>query len=318
MDVFEQNRHLGRGVNVLGYDPIWQDRDEARMEDEHFRLIKEAGFDHVRINLHPFDHMGPADEGEAVGAYEIRPDWLATLDWAVEQALTNDLAVVLDMHEFNAMGDDPVGNRGRLMATWQQLAPRYQDAPETVLFEILNEPCRELTFELWNRYLAEAHEVIRDSNPERTLIIGPAFWNNIDYLDKLVLPEDDRKIIATVHYYRPMAFTHQGAAWSDFVDLSDVTWQGTPEEREAIRSDFARAQAWSAEHRRPLYLGEFGAYDKADMASRVRYTRFVARLAEEMDWSWAYWQFDSDFIVYDIPHDHWISQIRDALIPSEA
>jgi endoglucanase len=41
----------------------------------------------------------------------------------------------------------------------------------------------------------------------------------------------------------------------------------------------------------------------------------VAREAEKRGWSWAYWQFDGDFIVYDVAHGHWIQPIRDALIP---
>ena len=68
---------------------------------------------------------------------------------------------------------------------------------------------------------------------------------------------------------------------------------------------------------RPISLGEFGAYDRADMASRTRYTSFVARCAERLGWSWSYWQYDSDFIVYDIDRDCWIAPIRDALIPPE-
>ena len=28
-DAFEQNRKLGRGVNILGYDPIWEDRSTS-------------------------------------------------------------------------------------------------------------------------------------------------------------------------------------------------------------------------------------------------------------------------------------------------
>jgi endoglucanase len=34
-----------------------------------------------------------------------------------------------------------------------------------------------------------------------------------------------------------------------------------------------------------------------------------------MGWSWAYWQFDSDFIVFDIKNDRWVEPIRDALVP---
>jgi len=74
-------------------------------------------------------------------------------------------------------------------------------------------------------------------------------------------------------------------------------------------------QAWAKEHNRPIYLGEFGAYDKADMGSRARYTHAVAREAESLGWSWGYWQFDSDFIVFDINNDCWVEPIRDALIP---
>jgi endoglucanase len=190
--------------------------------------------------------------------------------------------------------------------------------PDSVVFEILNEPCRGLTPALWNVYMAEAYAIIRGTNPDRALIIGPGFWNSIDHLDELKLPEEDRAIITTVHYYRPMPFTHQGAAWADYKDTVGTEWHGTPAETAAVAADFAKAQAWAERHRRPLFLGEFGAYDKADMASRVRYTSFVARIAENLGWSWAYWQFDSDFIVYDIPHDAWVEPIRDALIPPEA
>ena len=35
-----QNQRLGRGVNVLGYDPIWKDRQKARFQEKYFRLIK--------------------------------------------------------------------------------------------------------------------------------------------------------------------------------------------------------------------------------------------------------------------------------------
>jgi endoglucanase len=76
------------------------------------------------------------------------------------------------------------------------------------------------------------------------------------------------------------------------------------------------AQEWSLSHNRPLTLGEFGAYEKADMASRVRWTNYVTRQAETRNWSWSYWQFDSDFIVYDIEKEAWVEPILDALMGS--
>jgi endoglucanase len=308
-DAFSQNRRLGRGVNVIGYDPLWRSRAEARMQDKHSRLIKEAGFDHVRINLHPFKFMGDAPN------YTINPAWLETLDWAVAQTLDNDLVAILDMHEFNAMGRDFASLKAKCLAVWEQLAARYRDYPDTVLFELLNEPNGALTVALWNEFLKEPYNIVRRTNPDRTLVIGPAFWNGIDHIEELKLPEADRNIIVTVHYYHPMPFTHKGARWSEYRDRSNVTWLGTPEEQQAIVRDLGKVQVWAEQQRRPILLGEFGAYDKADMASRARYTSFVARHAEYLGWSWSYWQFDSDFIVYDIDQDRWVTPILNALIP---
>jgi hypothetical protein len=59
-----------------------------------------------------------------------------------------------------------------------------------------------------------------------------------------------------------------------------------------------------------------GAYDKGPMESRARYTSFIARAAESRGWAWSYWQFDSDFIVYDIDKDRWVPPILRALVPS--
>ena len=307
--VYKQNKLLGRGVNIIGYDPLWKSRSKARMQDKHFRLIKEAGFSNVRIPLFPFRDAGIDEKNK------ITDNWFEALDWAVEQSLSNGLMAILDFHEFETMGQDPMGNKGRFLATWKQLEERYKDYPDKVIFEILNEPNKELTPELWNHFHREALAIIRQENSTRTVIIGPGYWNNISYLEQLELPEDDRNIIVTVHYYSPMDFTHQGASWAGRKDKVGVEWKATPEEKQAIIKDFEKAQAWSKNHDRPLFLGEFGAYDKGDMDSRVRYTSFVARQAEKMGWSWAYWQFDSDFIVYDIPNDKWVKPILNALIP---
>jgi len=310
-EIFRKNQLLGRGVNILGYDPVWKTKSKARMKDEHFRLIKDAGFSNVRIPLHPFRDSGIDEKNR------ISKRWFETLDWAIEQSLSNSLIPILDFHEFAAMGRDPFGNKDRFLAVWKQIGERYKEHSDEVVFELLNEPNRELTPELWNQFHSKALGIVRKMNPARTVIIGPGYWNTIDYLDKLELPEDDRDIIVTVHYYKPMEFTHQGARWAGLQDKVGVEWKATPDEKQAVIGDFEKAQAWAKKHERPLFLGEFGVYDKADLDSRVRYLRFVARQAEKMGWSWAYWQFDSDFIVYDIPNNRWVEPILKALITSE-
>jgi endoglucanase len=309
VDSFIINQKLGRGVNIIGYDPIWKSMEKARFKQHYFCVIKDAGFSAVRINLHPFRHMDD-DNG-----YALPDSWWKVLNWAVDNALKSELMVILDMHEFGAMGTEPVQNKDKFLAFWRQVSERLKDAPQSVLFEILNEPSRKLNAQMWDQYYRQALAVIRKTNPTRIVIIGPSNYNSIASLKTLNLPEDDRNIILTVHYYSPMDFTHQGASWAGRKDKTDVEWKGTAEEKATIESDFARAQAWAKEHKRPVFLGEFGVYDKAPMESRVRYLSFVTRTAEKLGWSWAYWQFDSDFILYDVRGEKWVEPVLDALIP---
>lgn len=304
----QQCLKLGKGVNIIGYDhALWKNHTNGRFKEPYFRMIKEAGFSNVRVNLHPFSNMNKD--------YSLKKEYLETLDWVVKNGLEAGLMVILDLHEFNAMADDPEAKKEMFLSVWRQLAPRYKEASDNLLFEILNEPNRKLSAELWNIYLREALEIIRQTNPGRTVIIGPANWNGIESLPGLSLPDNDRNIIVTVHFYHPMNFTHQGAPWAkDFVNLKNVRWTGTQEEKNEIESKLRMAKDWSSANKRPIYLGEFGAYDKADMESRALYTGFVARTCEKLGFSWAYWQFDSDFILYDIEKEEWVKPLLDALV----
>ena len=45
------------------------------------------------------------------------------------------------------------------------------------------------------------------------------------------------------------------------------------------------------------------------MDARARYTSSVARAAELRCWSWSHWQFDSDFILYDVRRDAGVEPI---------
>ena len=183
------------------------------------------------------------------------------------------------------------------------------------MFEILNEPNRAMN-EVWNALHAEALALIRKSNPTRNVIIGPAFWNNMSWLPKLELPADDRHIIVTVHYYEPHEFTHQGASWApEYTRLSGIRW-GNAADLAKIDRDFDAAQDWAKKHNRPILLGEFGAYDKAPQEDRIKYTAAVARAAEKRGWAWTYWQFDSNFVVYDVDKDAWNEPIYRALVPA--
>ncbi|HEY4083813.1 MAG TPA: glycoside hydrolase family 5 protein [Burkholderiaceae bacterium] len=300
---------LKRGVNIVGYDALWKDPAQARFQLRHMQAIKDGGFDHVRMNLQAFAHMD--------GDYKLSPAWLKTLDALVEAGQKAGLQVILDEHNFEECSNDVAACRPKLQAFWRQIAQHYRDAPPTVLFEILNEPHGALDA-AWNEVLAENLQIIRESNPTRRVVIGPTQWNSLDRLESLRLPEADRHLVVTFHYYTPMEFTHQGASWTpQFSKLSGVTW-GSAADKERLQKDFDRVAAWAERNKRPMLLGEFGALESAAMAQRVGWTSAIARAAEARGFGWSYWQFDSDFVVWDMKADGWVRPIHGALIPEQA
>ena len=310
---FEQNVRLGRGVNLGNALEAPQEGEwGVTLQEEYFQLIKDAGFDAVRVPIRWSAHASPVEP------YTIDADFFERVDWVVDQALARDLLVVINVHHYEEIVQDPAGHKERLLALWEQIAGHYQAYPPDLLFEILNEPHDQLTSAEWNPLLDDALGVIRETNPQRSVVVGPVNWNAIHALDSLELPPEDRHLIVTVHYYNPFPFTHQGAGWvSGSEAWLGTTWQGTASQERAVIQDLDRAASWARKNDRPIYLGEFGAYSQADMDSRALWTAFVARQAEERGMSWAYWEFCAGFGVYDQSKAEWNGRILEALIPQE-
>ncbi|MCC5830861.1 MAG: cellulase family glycosylhydrolase [Phycisphaeraceae bacterium] len=296
-DVVALNRRLGRGINMGN---MFEAPDERAWNNPYqtgyFKKIAELGFTHVRLPV----RWEPEARSMVQPPYTIRPEFLRRIQQVIDEALEEGLMVVLNMHHHEALFADPRGQKDRFLGQWRQIAAHFKDYPDTLIFELLNEPHGELTPERWNDLLVAGLRVIRQSNPRRAVMIGTAEWGGLSALAKLKIP-DDPNIIITVHYYGPFAFTHQGASW---VGPGSERWLGTrwldtEAERQAIRTAFAPAVQMRDRLGIPIHLGEFGAYSRADMDSRVRWTRFVARLAEEHGFSWAYWEFSAGFGIYD-------------------
>ena len=298
-----------RGVNVLGYDPYWTGNGERRFQWRHFAEIRKAGFDHVRVNLQAFSHM------DAENRLDAR--WLRKLDEVLREAQRARLGVILDEHDFDPCSEDVDICRAKLAAFWRQVAPRYAHAPRSVAFELLNQPHDKLNGDVWNAMLADTLAIVRRTNPTRIVVVGPTHWNSLNDLASLKLPAD-RNLLVTFHYYEPFHFTHQGATWAgeEVKGLHGITW-GSEADRAAMRGDFDKVAAWSAANHRPILLGEFGAYDKSGTPQnlRVAYVAAVREEAERRGFGWAYWQFEGDFVVWDMPKQRWIEPVLKALIP---
>ena len=93
------------------------------------------------------------------------------------------------------------------------------------------------------------------------------------------------------------------------------TWEGSEAELKVLRTDLDGVAAWGRDHKRPVYVGEFGSYQKADMASRLRWTQAIQHECELRFLPWAYWEFAAGFGIYDPEKREWRQPLLKALIP---
>lgn len=305
-----QNERLGQGVNLGNMlEAPTEGEWGLKVEEAYFDLIADAGFDSVRVPIRWSTHALEQ------APYTIDADFFKRIDWVIEQARKRNLAVVVNIHHYEEIQENPRLHKERFLEIWRQVAEHYASQPASVYFELLNEPTGTLGTTSWNTFAQEAITLIRQSNPRRTIIVGPGQWNSISALPTLELPANERNLIVTVHYYDPFQFTHQGAEWAEGAEAwLGTTWNGSDAEKAAVRSSLEAAATWAETNQRPIYLGEFGAYHKADLDSRGRWTSFVARTAEDLGFSWAYWEFGAGFGVYDPKQQTWNESIVQALI----
>ncbi len=312
------------------------------ISEKHFEMAQAAGFDHVRL---PVRFSAP-ERTDVKPPYAVSDEFMKRVDWAVDQALAHHLSVIVDLHHFAEMNKEPNENKARLYAIWRQVAAHFAKRPPEVAFEILNEPTDKLEPKLLNEITHEALKIIRAKNPKRLVFADSYFWANAKYLDQLDLPKDPN-VIAEFHLYEPILFTHQGAPWMEPpFQTKGVIFPGPPASPatplpEAAKADwvakwferyntlptaenpggpktvfeyFDLAANYVKKTGKRIYLGEFGAIDKADEQSRENYVWLLRTEAERRGIGWAYWDDGGSFKAMNAFAGTWNEGLRRALL----
>jgi endoglucanase len=314
---FLRGANLGNGLE----SPPGQDWG-GHYTPEDLRLMRTEGFDHVRIPVGWHHYTGPGPE------FLIKPEIFARADKLVSAGLSEGLGVMVNIHHFDDFTSNPQKQTARFLTIWRQVARHYEKAPEGLVFELLNEPKDAATTEVINPIFAEAIRQIRQVSPKRTIVVGPGRWNSISELPKLLLPDDDQNLIVSVHNYEPFYFTHQGADWAGpDTKVTGIHFPGpparplvpdpglkinswvmswiksynkeptatNPSSPLAFQGSVDQAKEWSEYYGRPIHVGEFGCFTKADPVSRANYYRALRESAEKANFGWAIWDWNAGF-----------------------
>jgi endoglucanase len=308
-------RQLGRGINLGNMLEAPQEGDWGVRVDPEYIRITTAAFSNVRVPVRWSNHAAPTADATLDEKFARR------VDEVIDALLARGAYVVLDLHHYPQLtGDqlvrehqvDPSVLEIRLVNMWRQIAQRYKNRSPKLLFELLNEPHYRLDAAAWNALAARTLAAVRESNPDRTVLIGPVEWNSVGELKNLTLPPD-RHVIVSIHDYSPFEFTHQGVPYLAR-DYPVGTVCCNERQRLLITQALDVARAWSVKTGYPLYLDEFGSNEKADPESRAEYTRFVRDEAEKRGIPWAYWEFASTFGAWSPEAGAWVEPVRKALL----
>ena len=329
-----------RGVNLGNYLEVPPGQNwSVTVSADEFATMRAQGFDHVRVPIGWQHYTGPAPD------FELSPDIFARVDFVVTNALQNHLAVLINIHHFDELDENPAAAADEFLKIWRQIATHYANFPKQLAFELDNEPHDNATTAAMNPIYARAIAEIRWTNPHRTVFVEPGKWGNVDELKNLVLPPDDN-VIVSVHCYDPFYFTHQGATWAgpDVKPLKGIQFPGPPAtpltldesgfkpwvkkwihnyntlpadknpcSPLAFAGKLKYCREWSDYYGRPVHIGEFGCYTKADPVSRANFYSAFRRAAEAQHLGWCIWDWSAGFRYWDKEDNRPMPGMRKAL-----
>ncbi|MEO0448879.1 MAG: glycoside hydrolase family 5 protein [Pseudomonadota bacterium] len=296
----ERCMNLGSALEAY-YEGEWG--YTVRRED--LQRLYDAGFDAVRLPIRWSVHA------EETAPYMIDEDFLARVDEIVGWADEIGLKIIVNVHHYDELNDNPDAHEPRLEALWDQLATHYAGAPQTVIFETLNEPHTKMTTARTDALNQRLLERIRQDHPERWVILGTAFWGNLSALEES-RPDYDPRVMLTYHEYSPFDFTHQGASWTSVTETG-VRW-GTRDDVGEMLSELDKAVAVQERFRMPVFVGEFGVYKRVPIEQRARWVRTLRTGMEDRGLSWCHWDFAGSLNVYDVDREAWLPEMKAALL----
>lgn len=200
---------LKKGINIDNW--LVRNADEilagTQFTDADLKLIKQAGFKHVRFLIR--SPLMNEQQPEKLNQRDID-----SIKSVLNRMLNNGLAVVFNpvhpAREYSARLEADTALQTKFVNFWTVLAKEFSKYdPETVFIEPINKPFfkHPPTWVAFNERLLKA---IRHSAPRHTLIVSPV-KGNIDITD--MTPLADQNVVYSTYFYSPFAFTHQGAPW---------------------------------------------------------------------------------------------------------
>lgn len=281
--------NLGNTLDATGVDETsW---GNPRVTKELIQNIAKQGYKSIRIPITWDTHMGPAPD------YTIEKTYLDRVEEVVGWALDAKLYVMINVHHDSWLWVSHMEQKhdetlARYNAAWTQIADRFKDKSDKLMFESINEPrftdggstdevkMEEMVTELNTSF----HQIVRNSggkNAKRPLVL-PSLESSptqprMDQLYKTITALNDPNLIATVHFYGFWPFSVNIAGYTTF----------EKDTKKDITDTFDNVYNTFVAKGIPVIVGEFGllGFDKdtgvIEQGEKLKFFEFLTHYFKE-------------------------------------
>ena len=311
-----------------GVNFIWWFQAES-VEEMYYDRFSKSDFEHIAQMGGGIVRLPISFDSMTSGApdYTIDPNLLARLDFVIEWAEDAGIYLIIDNHLINADNGYFDHIEPFLTKVWTQLAERYKDRSELILYEICNEP-HTTTDQAWGEIQQAVIDAIRQKDTKHTIIVTSNNWSNYAKLEQLPCYTDDN-LIYTFHFYDPMIFTHQAADWEHYRDIRNLPFPydadrmpvlptgyepGWVKEMldnqyvsigkvSALKEAMDLAIAFRDSRNVRIFCGELGVLmDSAPATDRIFWYETVTSMLRENQIPYTLWDYKYNFGLFNTPN----------------
>lgn len=269
------------------------------------KAVAAAGFRSIRVPVSWKQYAGADDR--------IAAAWFDRVAQVVDQAQQAGLIVILNVHWDGGWlqptyAEQPAAN-ARLKSFWTQIATRFRDHDDRLLFAGTNEVMVKDNYNAptpencavqngFNKVFVDAVRATGGGNANRYLVVQ-GYNTNIDHsiACNATLPTDSvaGRMMMEVHYYDPydFALNEKSAIWQWGAGATDpkatLAWANEP----YVDAMFQKMQVTFGDRGIPVILGEYGAIAKTEHdptgTYRTEWDRYVTRSAVRHGMVPIYW-----------------------------
>jgi endoglucanase len=304
----EMQKLMGLGINLGNRLDLWQQPNRT-VQESFFDDFKKAGFANVRIPVCWHNHT------LNYAPYTIDAEFLDLVEQIVDWSMARGMVTILNTHHEKWLDLKGWFDRKlpRLEAIWTQIAERFKDKDQKLLFEVFNEP-HLMTTEDLNTMNSAILPIIRKTNPTRIVLLMGLKFGNPSWLVSRKSADfkipSDKQLMMEIHNYDP--FKYAGS------NPTQTSW-GSDEDYAALNEWVSGMKDWAGNRSLPIYYGEFAVTNAQTAATgRDKWYQAHLKVITENGWAASVWNDGGGHLLYNYTSGEWNKDILKDLGKGEA